>query len=121
MRYYAITAGTSSYANTDPLPPVPQDLADVGAALDAVGYSSAVTLTDPRTDELRRALDTWVNSDIRADDDALILYYTGHGERDSRRHYLLCADSVPGQLADTALATEDVVRILTDGASAGSC
>jgi hypothetical protein len=112
MRRYVITAGTSQYANTSALPSVPQDLADVGAALGSVGYSLALTLTDPRADELRRALDTWVSSSVRGDD-VLILYYTGHGERDANRHYLLCADSVPGRLPGTALATEDVVRILT--------
>ncbi|MFD1048149.1 caspase domain-containing protein, partial [Kibdelosporangium lantanae] len=112
MRRYLITAGTSVYANTFALPSVPQDLADVGTTLESLGYSLAFTLTDPRTDELRAALDTWVGSDVRGDD-ALILYYTGHGERDSTRHYLLCADTVPGRLAGTALATEDVVRILT--------
>ena len=113
MRHYAITAGTSHYAHTFELPSVAQDLADVGTALESLGYSLAFTLTDPRTEELRRALDTWVGSDVRGDD-ALILYYTGHGERDSTRHYLLCADTVPGRLAGTALATEDVIRILTE-------
>ena len=113
MRRYIITAGTEKYVDADELPSVPRDLAEIGAAFAEVGYESAVELLDPATDGLRRALGSWAAKEPRGED-ALVVYYTGHGERDGGGHYLLCANSESGGLLDTALRTDDIAAILFD-------
>lgn len=112
MRRYLIAAGTARYRDAEELLSVPKDLAEIGAAFAEVGYERALELVDPGTDGIRRALGSWARDEDRADD-ALVVYYTGHGERDGSGHFLLCADSETGGLLDTALRTEDIAAILT--------
>ncbi|MET9834589.1 hypothetical protein ABZ078_36065 [Streptomyces sp. NPDC006385] len=46
----------------------------------------------------------------------VVVYFAGHGlVQDRDRHYLLCWDSHEDDPATTALATEDLVRILCRG------
>lgn len=112
VRRYFIAAGTQRYQDADELLSVPDDLAKIGEALAEVGYQPALELVDPGTDKLRRALGSWASSENRAAD-ALVVYYTGHGERDGHGHFLLCADSETSGLVATALRTEDIATILT--------
>ncbi|MEU7528055.1 caspase family protein [Saccharothrix sp. NPDC042600] len=112
MRRYLITAGTRHYLDAEELPSVPEDLEQIGAAFTELGYAPALRLLDPDTDVLRRALGSWAR-EVSPSEDALVVYYTGHGERDGFGHFLLCADSESSGLMDTALRTEDIAMILT--------
>ncbi|MER5277273.1 caspase family protein [Streptomyces sp. NPDC002809] len=90
------------------------DLDVMAGVLSRLGYGTARRISDCTTEGLRTELADWVESDDRGEG-TLVLCYTGHGDRSADdRHYLLCRDSRPGRLKDTALATEDVVGIVTE-------
>lgn len=108
-----MVGGTSSYDLQQHLPGVSGDLDTVSEVFRTLGYSEDHRLHDAGTDSFRRGLSDWAAAEARMDD-ALVLYYTGHGDRDHRRHYVLCRDSDPTRLGGTALATEDLVGIVTE-------
>lgn len=63
---------------------------------------------------VRDVLGNWCADTTLGPEDMVVLYFAGHGVvEEADRHYLLCWDSDPHSLAATALATEDIVRILT--------
>ncbi|MGW6717790.1 caspase family protein [Streptomyces sp. NPDC054995] len=67
-------------------------------------------------DQIRQKLRLWATDVALTSDDIVVLYFAGHGvTAPSDRHYLFCWDSSPEDLAATALATEDLVRILCNG------
>ncbi|MFE6698809.1 caspase family protein [Streptomyces sp. NPDC057718] len=67
-------------------------------------------------DQIRQKLRHWATDVALTSDDIVVLYFAGHGvTAPSDRHYLFCWDSSPEDLAATALATEDLVRILCNG------
>ncbi len=78
-----------------------------------LGYETSHRLLDRTCGGFRAELSEWAGAEDRAED-ALVLYYSGHGDRDHERHYLLCRDSRSDRLAGTALATEDIVRIVSE-------
>ncbi|WP_225847960.1 caspase family protein [Streptomyces sp. HPF1205] len=113
-RRWVVTAGTSRYDHNDPLVCVPEDLETVDAVFTGLGYESAGRALDRSADELRRELSQWA-ADREDEDGALVLYYSGHGDRGiDERHYLLCRDSDVRRLAGTAVATDDLVGIVTE-------
>ncbi|WP_078877002.1 caspase family protein [Streptomyces sp. 150FB] len=67
-------------------------------------------------EQVRQKLSHWSEDTALTSDDVVVVYFAGHGSVEERdRHYLLCWDSRDGDLATTALATEDLVRILCRG------
>jgi WD40 repeat protein len=110
MRRYIISAGTKNYAYETTLPSVSTDLAEMGSVFQSLGYEQALRVQDPATQELRKVLGNWFDADDHGDD-AVVLYYTGHGDRDGEDHFLLCSNSVPGRLTRTALRTADLVSM----------
>ncbi|MEV7325648.1 caspase family protein [Streptomyces sp. NPDC093970] len=46
--------------------------------------------------------------------DTVIVYYSGHGLRSGGRHYLICENTSQNAPAASALATEDLVRLLAE-------
>lgn len=111
VRRLVVVGGTSAYDHQDALPGVPADLDTVSDVFQALGYTEDHRLQDLGTEAFRRGLSDWAASEQRTDD-ALVLYYSGHGDHDHNRHYLLCRDSRAQQLGGTALATEDLIRIV---------
>lgn len=113
VRRLVVVGGTSAYDHQEHLPGVSGDLDTVSEVFRTLGYTEAHRFHDAGTDSFRRGLSNWAAAEARMDD-ALVLYYTGHGDRDHHRHYVLCRDSDPTRLGGTALATEDLVRIVTE-------
>lgn len=65
-------------------------------------------------EQVRSSLSGWSKDEGLGSDDVLIFYFAGHGVVEDRdRHYLMCWNSVEDDPAATALATEDLVRLLT--------
>ncbi|MEW2404771.1 caspase family protein [Streptomyces griseoviridis] len=114
---WALVAGNREYEHLEQLPYVDLDLDIMAGLLSRLGYGTARRISGCTTEGLRTELADWATAE--SDDDrgegTLVLYYTGHGDRSADdRHYLLCRDSRPGRLKGTALATEDVVGIVTE-------
>ena len=64
-------------------------------------------------DQIKQKLSHWSRDMALSQDDVVALYFAGHGATVGRdRHYLFCWDSQEDDLAATALATEDLARIL---------
>ncbi|MPY52698.1 caspase family protein [Streptomyces acidicola] len=111
----ALLCGTAHYDYQDEdLLVVPDELRTVEDLFTRLGYQVPKPLLDLTTEGFRRALTSWAeNTDT---DHAAVVYYTGHGEYDERkgRHYLLFKDSRLGQYTGTALATDDLIGIVTE-------
>ncbi|MFJ3877614.1 caspase family protein [Streptomyces sp. NPDC090077] len=110
--------GTGRYRHLpaeDQLGSVPDDIAAVARLFEGFGYERALHGLGEfdGAEQLRQKLVNWSAYTELAADDVVVLYFAGHGtvvERD--RHYLLCWDTQDTALAGTALATEDLVRVL---------
>ncbi|MFD5817809.1 caspase family protein, partial [Streptomyces sp. NPDC127038] len=113
-RRFLIAVGVGTYADPgiDDLPGVPADVARVRELLESMDY--AVVLPELAADpgkDLAERIEDWVLDTDLGPQDAVIVYFAGHGAKATDRHYLLCADSRPGRYT-TALASEDLCRPL---------
>ncbi|NUP50105.1 MAG: hypothetical protein HOW97_22750 [Catenulispora sp.] len=118
-RRFVITMGTGRYRDLPPgeqLRWVTRDVDRVGELFTGFGYHHSLRgLAEYATAEhVRNTLSQWTADVGLGEHDAVVFYFAGHGlveERD--RHYLMCWSSSEHQPAATALAAEDLVRILT--------
>jgi hypothetical protein len=113
VRRTLLVGGTAHYDHHPELPRVRTDIDAVSSIFGSLGYETEHRLLDETCGGFRAGLSDWADAEDR-EEDALVLYYSGHGDRDRERHYLLCRDSRSDRLAGTALATEDVVRIVSE-------
>ena len=118
-RRYLIAAGTSDYRQLGPeagLPSVANDIDRVRSLfVNRMGYESVLThlSASPTSAQLRGDLGGWMTDVERDAGDLVVFYYSGHGAYGpDGRHYLLTSDSVERNLVGTAVATEDLVRML---------
>ncbi|MEV4436278.1 caspase family protein [Streptomyces sp. NPDC049555] len=114
IRHTLFIGGTATYDHQPELRGVRSDIEVVSGLFGALGYETEPPLLDRTSAEFRTGLSAWAAAEDRTDD-ALVLYYSGHGELSHERHYLMCRDSCSNQLTGTAVATEDVVRIVSEG------
>ncbi|MEU7200906.1 caspase family protein [Streptomyces sp. NPDC045470] len=116
-----IALGSGRYCNLpeeDQLPAVSADIVAMTELLEGFGYRRVLAGLGEYdgAEQIRRKLSHWSRDCELTADDVVVLYFAGHGVVEDRgRHYLLCWDSRDDDLAATALATEDVVRILCQG------
>lgn len=109
-----VVSGTDSYDHElPPLPCVTSDMDTVAEVFGVLGYEDGARLLNPTADGLRRGLASWARGADRTGD-VVVLYYTGHGERDDKGHFLMCRDSEPGQLRSSAVESERIVEILAE-------
>jgi hypothetical protein len=116
-RRYLVAAGTARYAFLPPeaqLSRVATDVSHLTRVFERFGYQRVLQELeeDPTVEALRRGLSRWLRSPERRTDDVVVVHYAGHGDKELGRHYLLAADSEGDDLVGTALAAEDLVRML---------
>ncbi|MFF2578438.1 caspase family protein [Streptomyces goshikiensis] len=120
-RRFFIALGSGKYCHLpkeEQLASVPADVEATTELFRAFGYTPVLPgLGDYESaDQIRRKLTHWSSDVDLAADDVVVVYFAGHGSVEERdRHYLLCWDSLEDDLVSSALATEDLVRILCRG------
>src|SRR4051812_17951439 len=108
-RRFLIAAGTSDYKHLPKdaqLPSVRQDLARIRKLFcETLNYEDALPdlKINPRKEPFREALRDWIRQKDRRESDIVVIYYSGHGDIEQDRHYLLTSDSKPDDLLDTAI------------------
>ncbi|MFI6307572.1 caspase family protein [Amycolatopsis thailandensis] len=111
-----LTMGVGKYRLVPPLSRPSQDVDVMSALLMGFGYERAPLQFGDYSSagHVRDMLANWCADARLGPEDVVVFYFAGHGVvEEADRHYLLCWDSDPRTLAATALATEDVVRLLT--------
>lgn len=121
-RRFFVALGVGRYRHLsaeEQLAQVPSDVRAVRELFDGLGYRTVLPgLGEYDTaEQIRQKLRHWSTDVSLTGDDVVVVYFAGHGfARDRDRHYLLCWDSHADEdVAATALATEDLVRILCRG------
>ena len=92
---HALLVGVSDYgAGWSDLESVPNELAQVQAALQSQGFS-VVKRIDPDADGLKDAFESFINQYGYAPDNRLLFYFAGHGHtwEDANQGYLVPADA----------------------------
>ncbi|WP_326663995.1 ATP-binding protein [Streptomyces canus] len=114
MTRWFLAAGTSTYTELEPIDGVADELERMNRLFgETLSYETAPALLGRSADAVRRELGGGPERGFGADD-TVVVYYSGHGLRCGERHYLAGADSVEDAPAATALATEDLVRLLAE-------
>lgn len=120
-RQFFIALGSGKYCHLpqeEQLASVPGDIRATTELFQAFGYTAVLPgLGDyDSVDQIRRKMTHWSSDANLTADDVVVVYFAGHGSVEERdRHYLLCWDSQEDDLVSSALATEDLVRILCRG------
>ncbi|MFF7934811.1 caspase family protein [Streptomyces sp. NPDC007940] len=121
-RRFFLALGVGRYCHLpahEQLEQVPDDVRAMRALFTGLGYQPVLPgLGEYDTaEQIRQKLRHWSTDAALTAEDVVVLYFAGHGlVQDRDRHYLLCWDSGADEdTTTTALATEDLVRILCRG------
>lgn len=115
-RYLLFAAGTSHYVCQPELElsTVPGELTTIEEVFAALGYERLLrdVSLNPERDNLLRLIGSV--ADACAEGDFLVIYYTGHGVKDTytARYYLLTSDSDKSKLSRTAMAADQLAQTL---------
>ncbi|MEV7612070.1 caspase family protein [Streptomyces sp. NPDC089799] len=99
MRRFLVAAGTRHYLQDPELPRAHEDVTAVAELFTAAGYErvlAGVSL-DPAAARFEEALADWCETAALEPEDAVVLYYAGHGHRAPGGYRLACADSRHGR------------------------
>ena len=117
-RRFFLALGSGRYRNLhedDQLPRATVDITEMARLFEGFGYQTVLAGLGQydSADQIRQKLSHWSRDIALSPNDVVALYFAGHGATVGRdRHYLFCWDSQEDDLAATALATEDLARIL---------
>ncbi|WP_326720017.1 caspase family protein [Streptomyces sp. NBC_00243] len=120
-RRFFIALGIGRYCHLpadEQLRHVPADVRAMRDLFEGFGYRSVLPGLGEYdgAEQIRQKLRHWSTDARLTQDDVVVVYFAGHGlVQDRDRHYLLCWDSQDEDAATTALATEDLIRILCRG------
>lgn len=120
-RRFFIALGSGRYRDLpadDQLPRAAADIAEMARLFEGFGYQAVLAGLGQydSADQIKQKLSHWSRDIGLSQNDVVALYFAGHGATVGRdRHYLFCWDSQEDDLAATALATEDLARILCRG------
>ncbi|MFI5681369.1 caspase family protein [Streptomyces cellulosae] len=121
-RRFFVALGVGRYCHLpshEQLEHVPADVQAMRDLFVGLGYEAVLSgLGEYDTaEQIRQKLRHWSTDVALTGDDVVVVYFAGHGlVQDRDRHYLLCWNSRDDEDATTtALATEDLVRILCRG------
>ncbi|MFI6011347.1 caspase family protein [Streptomyces sp. NPDC051243] len=120
-RRFFIALGSGRYCHLpdeEQLRHVPMDVSSMTELFEGFGYQGVLPGLGEYdgAEQIRQKLRHWSADTSLTQDDVVVVYFAGHGlVQDRDRHYLLCWDSQEDDPATTALATEDLVRILCRG------
>ncbi|MFF4316881.1 hypothetical protein [Streptomyces sp. NPDC001507] len=118
-RRYVLAFGAARYTHEElpDLPGVADDLPSVLGSLAAVGYAPVPvfpegSLDPARPEEVLGPLLRWIPEGFD-DGDALLLYYSGHGQAEGEEHFLMCSGSDPGaaEVRLSAVSTRHLVEL----------
>ncbi|MFG2292961.1 caspase family protein [Streptomyces sp. NPDC048603] len=99
MRRFLIAAGTRHYLEESELPQAHEDVEAVVELFTAAGYErvlAGVSL-EPAAARFEEALADWCETAGLRPEDAVVLYYAGHGVRSSGGYRLACANTRHGR------------------------
>jgi hypothetical protein len=117
-RRFFIALGSGRYRDLPlaaQLPRATADISEMARLFESFGYQPVLAGLGQydSADQIKQKLSHWSRDIALSPDDIVVLYFAGHGITVRRdRHYLLCWDSQEEDLAASALATEDLTRIL---------
>lgn len=120
-RRFFVAIGSGRYCHlpaTEQLRHVPADVQAMTELFSGFGYQNVLPGLGEydAAEQIRQKLRHWSTDTALTQDDVVVVYFAGHGFAEAHdRHYLLCWDSLDEDPATTALATEDLVRILCRG------
>jgi WD40 repeat protein len=117
-RRFFIALGSGRYRDLPEIAQLPRATADINEMarlFEGFGYQTVLAGLGQydSADQIKQKLSHWSRDIGLSPDDVVVAYFAGHGATVGQdRHYLLCWDSQEDDLAATALATEDLTRIL---------
>jgi formylglycine-generating enzyme required for sulfatase activity len=92
---------------------VPRDLGRMrGVFEDILGYERIPVPEEPTADMLREALRVWLDGTTFEPNDAVVLYYSGHGLVDGTVHYLGTRDANPDAIGSAFPSRELAAMVL---------
>ncbi|MCX4979904.1 hypothetical protein [Streptomyces sp. NBC_00572] len=106
-----VVVGTAKYRHEPELPWVAEELGVAVHVFGGLGYHIEERVTDADLVTTQKRLRDWAYR-TEGTGTSVVVYWTGHGIGTADRHYLLCADSHRDRLVGTALAAEDLTRIV---------
>lgn len=117
-RRFFIALGSGRYRDLPEdgqLPRAAADITEMSRLFEGFGYQTVLAGLGQYdgADQIKQKLSHWSRDIALSPNDVVAIYFAGHGATVGRdRHYLFCWDSQEDDLAATALATEDLARIL---------
>jgi hypothetical protein len=84
----------------------------MGGLFADLGYQAGPSIRDPSAGEVRAVLGDWLASVQLSNNDALVIYYSGHGAIAGGAHYLCTRGCDVTRVGATAFKTEDFLELV---------